>query len=303
MKIAKKIVLAFLVLFVLSSIGGYIYFDQKFTPEENYLTIENESGVVPLKWYGSEKNVVLLPIHFEGNDITYYLQFDTGSPYTVFYSKAIKNISSIATNSNVAKTAFTIGNTKIGSDHFKIFEMGNDVTNDSIKIVGTIGADVLENRKTLINFKESFISLNLSKAPAEFQDNLIDFEFKKRKIIVSGILKDKQEDFLLDSGTSAFELLTNKEVWQDLKLVNGKTTIEKSQSWERVLTTYTANCKQTIKFSSAVIPLKNVTYVEGYSQAQYAMMKFSGMTGMLGNKIFLKNSLYFDCTQGKMGIQ
>lgn len=303
MKIVKKIVLAFLVLFVLSSIGGFIYFDQKFTPEENYLKVENQSGPVPFKWMGDQKNVLLLPIHFEGDTENYYLQFDTGSPYTVFYSKSIKNISQIATTGNVAKTAFSIGKTKIASNYFKIYKMGNDIKNDSIKIIGTIGADILENRKSLINFKENFISLNLMKAPTSFQNNLANFEFKKRKIIIKGFLKGQQEDFLFDSGTSAYELLTNKEVWQELKLAHGKTIIEKSQSWERVLTTYTADCNQSIIFDNQKVPLKNVTYVEGYSQIQYAMMKFSGMTGMLGNKIFLNKSLYLDCTQNKIGIQ
>jgi hypothetical protein len=49
--------------------------------------------------------------------------------------------------------------------------------------------------------------------------------------------------------------------------------------------------------------LANVTYVEGFSQTQYSMMKFSGMTGMLGNKIFLNNCLYIDCTENKIGIE
>ncbi len=32
-------------------------------------------------------------------------------------------------------------------------------------------------------------------------------------------------------------------------------------------------------------------------------MKFSGMTGMLGNKIFLKNRIYIDCSKEKIGIE
>ncbi|PIF33157.1 hypothetical protein CLU81_3733 [Flavobacterium sp. 9] len=82
MKVLKKIVFAFLVVLVLAVLGGYIYFDQKFTPEKNYLTVDNESGFISFKWLGSEKNVLLLPIHFSNDTIAYYLQFDTGSPYT-----------------------------------------------------------------------------------------------------------------------------------------------------------------------------------------------------------------------------
>lgn len=303
MKILKKIALTFLAFLVLVVLGSYIYFDQKFTPEKNYLIIENESGSIPLMWLSKEKNVLLLPMHFDDDTTTYYLQFDTGSPYTVFYSKSIKNILQIQTNEDVAKTSFYIGKTKITSDKFKIYNLGNDTKNDSLKIIGTIGADILEDRKTLINFKENYIALNLSKVPTQFQNKLFDFKFKKRKIIVSGLLKGKEENFLFDSGTSAYELLTSKEVWENLKLHNSKINIEKSQSWDKVLTAYTSNCNQKIQISNHEIPLNYVTYVEGFSQAQYSMMKFSGMTGMLGNKIFLNNSLYFDCTQNKMGIE
>jgi uncharacterized protein YxeA len=95
MKILKKVVLTILVILVAATAGGYIYFNLKFTPDKNYLVIENESGKVPLTWLGTEKNDLLLPIHFERDTTTYYLQFDTGSPYTIFYSKSINKISQI----------------------------------------------------------------------------------------------------------------------------------------------------------------------------------------------------------------
>lgn len=304
MNILKKIVGTIVVLFLLASLVGYIYFDQKFTPEENYLSVENESRLIPLTWLGTEKNILLLPIHFPKDTTTYYLQFDTGSPYTVFYSKAISKIKAITTNQDRASASFYLGKTKITSNKFKILNFGDsNNTSDSLKIIGTIGADILENRKTMINFKKNCVVFNISKTPKQFQAKLKDFKFKKRKIILQGTLNSKEEDFLFDSGTSAYELLTNKEVWQDLKTPNSKITIEKSNSWENVLTTYTAKCNQKIQFGNQEISLNNVTYVEGFSQTQYALMKFSGMTGMLGNKIFLNNCLYIDCSQNKMAIE
>jgi hypothetical protein len=162
MKILKKVIWSILGILILSAIGGYIYFDQKFSPEKNYLTVKNESGSVPFKWLGNEKNVLLLPIHFENDTTKYYLQFDTGSPYTVFYSNPIKNIRQISLKNDVAATSFTIGKTKVSSSNFKIYKSSADNDNKSLKIIGTIGADILENRKTIINFKQNYISLNLS---------------------------------------------------------------------------------------------------------------------------------------------
>ncbi|WP_312418830.1 hypothetical protein [Epilithonimonas sp.] len=302
MKLFKKLALGFSGILVLILVGGYIYFDQKFKPENNYLTVKNESGNIPITWLGNDKNVLLLPIHFSGNAETYYLQFDTGSPYTVFYSNQIKNIKEISTNSERAKTSFFIGKTKISSNRFKIFNKGKNEEKDEIKIIGTIGSDILEDRKTVINFKDNQVAFNLNQIPNEFKNQLFDFRFKKRRIIISGKLKDKERKFLYDSGTSAYELLTYKEEWQNLKTPNSKINIEKAQSWNNVLTTYTTDCKENIQFKNKLIPVKQVTYVEGFSDAQFSMMKYSGMTGMLGNKIFMNNSIFIDCVDKKIGI-
>lgn len=304
MKILKRIIVAVVVVIFLGMIGGYFYFDKKFTPEKNYLIVENESGAIPVTWLGVNKNVLLVPVHFSNDKTTYYFQFDTGSAYTILYANAIKDIDAITVKGNVAKTAFTLGQTTISSSTFKIYNQEDSATDkDSIKIIGTLGADILENRKTMLNFKEKHVNFNLAQQPAEIDGKLLDFEFKKRKIIIKGVLNGNEEKFLFDSGTSAYELLTNKEVWSELKIKESKITVEKSQSWENLLTTFTASCKQKIKFNKLEIPLNNVTYVEGFSKMQYLLMKFSGMTGMLGNKIFLNKSVYIDCTTNKMAIE
>ena len=303
MKIFKKIAISIIALIILIMIGGYLYFDQKFTPEDNYLTVKNESGRVPITWLGTDKNVLLIPVKFPDDSSKYYMQFDTGSPYTLFYSNSIKNIKGISVKNNRAKTSFQIGNTQISSDKFKLFNNDKlDEENDSIKIIGTIGADILEDRKTAINLKGSQVAFNLLKKPKEFKNNFSDFKFKKRKIIIKAFLNGNEEKFIYDSGTSAYELLTNKEIWKQLKSPNSKVVVEKAKSWENTLTSYTANCKNKLLLNSKEIPLNEVTYVEGFSEKQYLMMKFSGMTGMLGNKIFLKNSIYIDCIDNKIGI-
>jgi hypothetical protein len=59
----------------------------------------------------------------------------------------------------------------------------------------------------------------------------------------------------------------------------------------------------TIRFKNKNLPLNAVTYVEGFSKSQYMLMKFSGMSGMLGNRIFLNHNIYIDCSKGKIGIE
>jgi hypothetical protein len=304
MKTVKRIVLTLLTLFVLSALFGYFYFDQKFTPEKNYLIVKKQSGKIPIVWEGSAKNALLVPIHFETDTTTYFLQFDTGSPYTVFYTNAVEKIKQINYSNKTAEAAFFIGQTKVSSNIFKIVDNGgNFKAKDPIKIIGTLGSDILENRKTLLHFKKNFIEFNLDKQPIGIQNKLFTFQFKKRKIIIPGILKDKKEKFLYDSGTSAYELLTSNEVWNDLKTKQSKVTIEKSKSWQNTLTAYTAKSNNTVIFNTKRLPIQSVTYVDGFSKTQYLLMKFSGMTGMLGNKFFLGNTIYLDCSSENMAIE
>lgn len=304
MKTVKRILSVILGLIIITMVGGYFYFDYQFTPEKNYLTVKKESGNIPIVWTDSNKTALLLPVHFPKDSVTYHLQFDTGAAYTEFYRPAIESIKGITILNGAAKSCFYIGNTEISSGKIKISNTGKGFSiNDSIKIIGTLGADILENRKTLINLRDHSIVLNLTREPEEFRNSLMDFTFKKRKIIINGNLKGKNEKFLYDSGTSAYELLTNKENWEALKLPQSKVNVEQAQSRPNILTVYTAKTHNMIRFKSKEILLNEVAYVEGVSQTQYLLMKFSGMTGMLGNKLFLKNRIYIDCSDEKIGIK
>ena len=65
----------------------------------------------------------------------YYLQFDTGSPYTLFYAGAIKNLKGIATSNERSRTTFYLGNTTVTSDKFRIINNGESSDkNDSLKL-------------------------------------------------------------------------------------------------------------------------------------------------------------------------
>ena len=303
MKLFKKILFAFAVLILISMVLGYFYFDQKFSPEKNHLQVRNESGRIAMKWKTKDKDAMLLPIHFDSDTATYYLQFDTGSPSTIFYKNSITGIKQISVQNNLAKSSFILGNCEVKSDQFKIINFGKKPENNELNIIGTIGTDMLENRKTLIDFKNDYIIFNVESEPKNFKNKNFDFKFKKRKIIIPAILDNNKEKFLYDSGASAFELLTNKEIWERSKLESSRIKVEKGQSWGNILTTYTAETNKKIKFQSTQIPLREITYVDGYSKSQYYLMKFSGMSGMLGNKIFSQRKLYIDAENMKMSLE
>lgn len=118
-----------------------------------------------------------------------------GGVYRIL-QRSDKFIKGIRVNHDRTVSTFYIGKTKISSDCFKVSETGSK---DS-RITGTLGADILEDRKTLISFKDRFIIFNLAEEPASFKNNLIGFKFKRRKIIVHGLLNGKEENSCIIPG-------------------------------------------------------------------------------------------------------
>ncbi|WP_289665278.1 hypothetical protein [Flavobacterium panacagri] len=312
MKLFKKVALIIVTIIVLSLFGGYFYFQKKFTPPENYLNVSGIAENIPLKWISGNENqheALLIPVQIDGIDKIFYMQFDSDSPITVFYKKSLASISEKFLNAikmDSAKkqisTGFTIRNMKINSAVFQLLNYGSviDFDNpDAENIVGTIGTDLLEKRVTILDFKNSKCSF----LEQISEENFTAFEFKKRKILIPSKIENQDLKLLFDTGTSGYELITQKEIWEKYKIKNSPIKAEKGNSWENTLDVYSASAKKKIQFGNLVLNLSEVTYIEGTSDLQKFLMKRSGMQGMIGNKLFLQHKLILDCKTEKYKLE
>ncbi|MBL0735404.1 hypothetical protein JI750_00775 [Flavobacterium sp. GN10] len=312
MKLFKKIAFVFLAIIVLFLIGGYFYFQKKFTPPENYLNVSGVAENIPAKWISSNGNshsALLLPVKIKEINQTFYMQFDSGSPITVFYKKSVESIAAkfqnqliICNENSSISTAFTIGKMNISSDNFEVLNYGEKINFDDLKavdIIGTIGTDLLEKRVTVLDFKNNQCSF-IEKIK---EDDFTDFEFKKRKILIPSVIENEKLKLLYDSGTSGYELITTKEIWQQYRNKNSKIKTEKGNSWGNTLSVYSASAKKKIQFRKITLNLSEVTYIEGTSDLQKFLMKRSGMQGMIGNKLFLNHKLILDCKNEKFKLE
>ncbi|CAC9977001.1 hypothetical protein [Flavobacterium panici] len=309
MKIIKKIVLAFVALIVLSLIGGYFYFDRKFSPPENYLKVSGNAENASVKWVSDEGNpyaALLLPVELKGIKKTFYMQLDFGSPITVFYKKSLQSVqekfpSQIDFKEDVSLN-FKVKNLSISSKKFQLLDYGKkaDLDNpNSVNIIGTIGTDLLEKRIVSLNF----INNTCSFTENEIENGFTKFEFKKRKLLFPAKIENQDLKLLYDSGTSGYELIINKEEWQKYKLKNSKLKVEKGNSWGNVLTVISASANKKMQFGDTQLKISEVTYVEGVSKMQTFLMKRSGMQGMIGNKIFLNHKLIIDCKNERFKVE
>ncbi|MCM0664561.1 hypothetical protein [Flavobacterium tyrosinilyticum] len=312
MKVFKKIATVFLIIIVLFLLGGYFYFQKKFTPPENYLKVSGIAENIPIKWISSDGNshsALLLPIKVNGIKRTFYMQFDSGSAITVFYKKSLESIAqkfhnqiTIDVANNSISTAFTIGNMKVTSNTFEVLNYGEKINFNDPKaenIIGTIGTDLLEKRITILDFKNNQFSF-IEKIK---EDDFSNFEFKKRKILIPSNIENEKLNLLYDSGSSGYELITTKEIWQQYRNKNSTVKTEKGNSWGNTLSIYSASAKKKIQFGKVILDLSEVTHIEGTSDLQKFLMKRSGMQGMIGNKLFLNHKLILDCRNEKFKLK
>jgi hypothetical protein len=316
MKTFKKVLLAILLFIFLLALGGYFYVKQKFTPPAVSLITENESGLIPINWVADERSPIaalLLPITLEGIPVPLYMQFDLGAHSTLLYKDALVSISSkypnqlaeIDTSTNTINYSFMLGKMKVISNKFRVIDHGSpiDWSDSSTKIIiGTLGADIVDINLTVLDFKNDFCSFGGSLKDIKINTLSHDFSFDMRKIQFPATLNGANYNLLFDTGTSGFELITSKNIWESMAKEGAKKKINEVKSWENMLTTYTVETNKVIDFGMVNIELEEVTYIEGASLMQETLMRLTGMGGMIGNQLFMGKILVLDCRNEKYTI-
>lgn len=288
-------------------------------PAPNHLVVSGKSDLLPITWLASdhsEKAVLLLPVKIKGIDLPFYMQFDTGASSTILYEKTLSAIQAkfpdqigvIDTAINTIQQNLLLGNMTIHSDQFRLYDRGVSVINwddeGAIPVIGTLGADLIDQRISIIDFKRNrcFFGIQI---PEAYRHNLEmnDFKYKMRKTMFPAIVAGRQCNLLHDTGTSGFELITDEATWKELaaKEASMRAAFE-VQSWNQKLLAYNIASDDTIYFQQSAIPLTKVTYIEGASFMQHLLMRATGMGGMIGNEVFEDKVLVIDCQNQQYGI-
>ncbi len=312
MKWLKRVALGLLALLVVSSVGGYVYFDRKFTPPANALSVSHAAQRIPLRWLASDGNphaALLLPVKIDGITDVFYMQLDTGAPSTVFYRASLQSILeqhpaafAIEAGKQQVGLGFAIDGLNVRSPRFALLDYGSKVESgnpQAANIIGSIGTDLLEKRVLVLDFRQDECAFLQAVPEAGFAD----FQFRKRRILLPARIGDQPRTLLYDSGSSGYALLTGKQEWDRLKTPGGLVKVEKGNSWGRALKVMTAPANREVTVSTVALPLTDVTYVEGTSKMQDWLMRSSGMQGMVGNTLFLGRKLTLDAGTQKFKVE
>lgn len=258
---------------------------------------------------------LIVPVRIEGAPKTLYMQFDLGAPSTVLLKAKLdsltERLSDLAAGADgqVARFAFSMGGVRAEAATVRVIDGGvsEGVAWDDparIDIIGTIGADLLRGRTLVIDYPRHriFVGAAVPEGLAA-ADQMLPFVFTPRGVVLTGMVIDGEaKNIMLDTGSSAFALLTSQEDWLSKTDGGAGATSFPVSSWGRTLTAHVAPTRSVAHVGDTAIPLGEVAYIEGVDAAQAEAMRASGMGGMTGNKLFVDRILILDAAHSAYAV-
>lgn len=258
---------------------------------------------------------LIVPVRIEGAPKTLYMQFDLGAPSTVLMKDKLDSLTerlpglAAGADGAVNRLVFSMGEVRAEAANVRVVQGGSSGgiawdEPDRIDIIGTVGADLLRGRVLVIDYPRNRIFVGPA-APEGLvgAGQSIPFIFTPRGVILTGMVIDGEaKNIMLDTGSSAFALLTSHEDW--LAKTNGGAgeTSFPVNSWGRTLTAHVAPSGSVARFGDTTVPLGEVAYMEGVDAAQANAMRASGMGGMTGNKLFVDRILVLDAVNSTYAV-
>ena len=279
----------------------------------NQLAYKAGSHTLPLQWKGDSLHgqwdphaALLVPITIPGCPKRFYMQFDTGSPYSLFYGNKLQAIhrkypaitSLNSMGDSLTHFSFKAGPLIITAKQIMVHSFDSSgidwKNNHTPEIIGTLGTDLIDNKVVVIDYPRQQLLISDS-VPATFKKGKpAGFLFAMRRILLPAEIQGKKTILYFDSGSSAFELLTDKATCNRLAADSLLTVQYPVQSWGKILTAHTISTNDSITLAGHTIPIRHATWIEGVSETQVSQMMKMGIGGMTGNKLFLSNILVLD---------
>ena len=300
---------------IAATIGIHKFNNSLFKEKPNYLEYASELKPIHFEWAGDSigghyepQAAMIIPFKIDSFAHEFYMQFDTGSPYSYIYENELKSLRAIGLDLKVVvkdeaqyieQLEFSAGENHIELTMIKILEdYGQPFSkNDTIGRIGigTIGSDFLVDRITAIDFKNQTIQLfNTRPEWIASLSGFTAFDFSGRRIMLPVTLDNKDFEFLYDSGASAFGLITTKNRY-DKYTDKGVAEIKyNAKSWESSMPIRSKLTDKVFNVGGADLKLKRVSYVDMYTKLQPLMTPFTRIGGWLGNQALNESTLILD---------
>ncbi len=288
----------------------------------NQLSIPSGSYSIPFTWLGDTVNSVwephvamLIPVKLKNCPKLFYMQFDLGSPYSLFYGNKLaairtrypKALPQFDSSGKLNNFAFSLGKMPVAAKEVIVKRFDRSTISWKNKtrpeIIGTIGSDIIDAKVFVIDYPGRQLVIG-EEIPAELQSklSLADFIYTRRSIILPAKLQGKKTMLYFDTGSSMYPLLTDKKTAEALAVPNAPLQQGKVRSWDTFRTANSLATSASLEIADVQVPVRFSTYIEGVSDSQVTQMKKMGIGGMTGNALFLDYILVIDTLKKKFGL-
>ena len=304
---------------LLSMIGSFLLLHAFAQSNSSQLILPAETGKIPFTWRGDSMFArwepyayLMIPVKLKGCPRLFYMQFDTGSPYSMLYKKTMENIHSkypgllpeSPRKDTLDQFDLLLGSTPVKAKNLllKNFGEGNIDWDDSTNpvTIGTLGTDLIDGRSLLIDYPKQ--TMRLGDKITSLSEP-VDFVYMFGRILLPATIKEKKTLLFFDSGSSAFGLLTDKATADPLALPGATAVIHKVNSWGRQLSVFTLPSADSIVLAAHKLPLTQVSYMEvSPNNVQAEQMRKMGIGGVTGNILFTKAVLFVDTKKKQFAV-
>lgn len=243
--------------------------------------------------FTADQSALLVPVTLKTRPAKrrQYLQLDLGAPKTVFYRSPENRGMDSLFNIDLLIQEMPAHFNNIAILHLPV----------SDSIIGTLGADLFDGKVAIFNYPKKQLILAES-LPEKFRGTLQPFHFVGGRILLPAVLDGKSILLFFDTGSSAFNLVTDSATAGRFSRKGEKPLINAQQSWGKTLTAYTHASDDSIGIAGFRLPLHTVSWISGSDPVLAKRMRQAGIGGMAGNALFLNQILVLDMKRKEFGL-
>lgn len=182
----------------------------------------------------------------------------------------------------------------------------DSVITNTTKFIGTIGADFVQNKVLVIDYKKSQLCIvdSLSK---KITENVKFISYKsdfKGRVILPFEIDNQTMDAMFDTGNSMLGFTSTKENWLALCDNSNVAKFEKLNSWGNIVDVLESplRYKLTIKGTDLSIINAKLSFLNPKPNGMNQFFNQSKISGLTGNIFFLDRCIILDFKNTKFGI-
>jgi hypothetical protein len=285
--------------------------------------IHSENSI-NFKWISFEQNglkidhgAMSVPVSLDKIDKQFEMQFDLGLDVNAIYGNSLTSIikeypdlvNNIAKGKGyeVFKTKLLIDNNKSNVDSlFLIKNHGQNADFKDLDLIGSIGANEIENRILVIDFPNQKLKIKKELTDTEIEQfEFVPLEYKNRKILLTLNVLGTSQKYIFDTGASLTPITTLDVNFFDL--VKGESAKATDtiylNSWGKKEPFVGAKINTQIKISDQPISIKDKKIYYTSSESIKKTLNEIGVKGLIGNDLFINDKIVIDLVNNRFGIE